>query len=127
MNTEVSTYKREELYTYKEAADIIGVAPNSMYPAVSHGILTAVRLPHEKEKYLLKVEVDAIAGLGTVTSKLARSRVEKTRIAYSGSLDDFSAEKIESMVRQAFSKDSSTVITTIAKLLGGKISFSVGT
>ena len=72
-------YSREELYDYQEAVSIIGCKYYAISDAARMNILTSVRLPHEMKKYVLKSEVDALAGLKRVTSKEARERLAAVR------------------------------------------------
>jgi predicted site-specific integrase-resolvase len=72
-------YEREELYTYKEAMGIIGVSYAALNEAARTGVMTRVRLPHSRELYIPKDEVDALKGYGRVTSKEARVKIEQVR------------------------------------------------
>lgn len=79
MATRVTVYEREELYTYREAVSIIGVSVAAINEAARTGVVTRVRLPHSRELYILKDEVDALAGFGRVSSKEARAKIEQVR------------------------------------------------
>lgn len=76
----ITAFKRSELYTYDEAAAIIGVRYASICEAVRYGVLTSTRIPsHPNKKFVLKSEVNPIAGSRRVTSKKARMAVELER------------------------------------------------
>jgi len=75
----VNSDTKEMYYTYEEAASIVGASYARISDAVSKGTLTGVKLPHDSRKYVLKSEVDAIAGLGRVASKEAKTRIEAVR------------------------------------------------
>lgn len=99
----VTTYERNELYTYKEASAVVGVSYDLIAVATRTGVLTKTSLPHGygNNKFVLKSEVDAIAGLKEVTSKKARALIEASRsknAVDSGSLDNHTPEYIDSVV-----------------------------
>jgi hypothetical protein len=79
LSRDTFAYNRDELYDYETAASVIGVSYYTLLKATSAGILTAVRLPHEQGKFCLRLEVDAIAGLGQMTSKKACLAIQSAR------------------------------------------------
>ena len=97
--TRVAKYTADELYNYDQAAEVIGVSRGALSLATSSGILTAVRMPHEIRKYVLRLEVDAVAGMGQVTSKEARAKIEMARRKSGHSEDLPSTDSFRTVVR----------------------------
>jgi hypothetical protein len=79
MATRVMVYTREELYTYRETAGIVEVSIDAVFQAARTGVVTRVRLPHSREMYIVKDEVEALRGFGRITSKEARVKIEQVR------------------------------------------------
>lgn len=76
----VPEYDIEELYTYEEAAKVAAVKYSAITEAVRFGVLTSTRLPdHPNRKFVLRSEIDALAGTGKVGSKEARAKVAEVR------------------------------------------------
>ena len=72
-----STYSHDELYTYKEAAAIVGIVEDSIVGWCRLGWLRKVKLPNDNHKYVLRSEADALRGYGAVKN----TREGKERIA----------------------------------------------
>src|SRR5258708_30848951 len=79
MATRVMVYGRDEVYTYREVADIVGVSIDAVFQAARTDVVTRVRLPHSREMYIVKDEVEALRGFGRITSKEARVKIEEVR------------------------------------------------
>lgn len=134
----VTEYTRDEVYTYVEAAKVIAVSQFSLRDAAGMGTFTTVRLPHEMEKFIPKIEVDALAGLGQVKSKkvreiLAQVRQQSVIDAHPDNKwmqqEMTSGEPIqefEPQFRQMYTRDPSGFMMMLAKLLGGKIHVEYG-
>ena len=76
----LSVYNRDEVYTYKEAADIVGVRYDVIANASRLGILTSTRIAGNGSlKFILKSEVDAVVGMKEVTSKAAQAKINEVR------------------------------------------------
>ncbi len=69
MEEYTSTYNRSELYTYKEAAQIVGVSEGTIVDAARTDRLTRIKLPNDGHKYVLRVEIDAISGKGKIMTR----------------------------------------------------------
>lgn len=97
----VPVYSIDELCTFQEAADAIGVRYDAISEAVRYGALTSTRLPdHPNKKFVLKLEVDALAGGGKVASKKARAIVEMARRKSGHSQDLPSTDTVRSVVTE---------------------------
>ncbi len=108
MIDQVEQYDREELYSYEEAADVIGVVYSSFVDATRFGIFTIVKLPHDRRKYLLKSEVDPLAGTGKITAKSVRAKVRAVQRS-AGVPDMTSSKEIISFFERKFSDLSKKV------------------
>src|SRR5260370_15033073 len=69
MEESISTYNRSELYTYKEAAEVVGMTEGAILENARMGRLTKVKLPNDPHKYVLREEIDPIAGRGKIMTK----------------------------------------------------------
>jgi hypothetical protein len=80
MATKTLSTDRENYYSLKEAMEIIGVKYDAITSATRNGILTATRIKGcGQHLFVLKIEVEALRGLGEVTSVGARARVNEVR------------------------------------------------
>ncbi len=76
----LSMYNRDEVYTYREAAEVVGVRYDVIANASRLGILTSTRIAGNGAlKFVLKSEVDAVAGTKEVTSKVAQAKINEVR------------------------------------------------
>ncbi len=129
----ISVYTIEDLYTPEEAMEIIGVGKDAIGKAVSTGILTSTHLkPYGNTKFLLRTEVDALAGLKQTTSREARARIAAVHnnsprdyVAeeqnYGAPLPKYEEHSVEQVIQHAYSRDPGTFMSYLAKLLGGHI------
>jgi hypothetical protein len=134
-------YSRDELYTYDEAKEIIGVRWDAITRGVTAQVLTGIRLPHEQNKFLIKYEVEALRGFKQTTSKEARRLVEEARAAHNPntnsqpeldqlsltkemarreSLGENAEQRIERYINSEIRRDpaSTALIRAVGKLVG---------
>lgn len=130
MEDTIRTYNRDELYTYKEAAQIICVSEGTIFDAARSDRLTRVKLPHDGHKYLLKVEVDAIAGKGKIMTREVKDILDA--IQGKNKVRDFVAEERSYgdpvqwynnpvHAERAVRNNPSMFMDILEKLLGGTI------
>jgi Helix-turn-helix domain len=119
MATIVVNYEREELYSLEEAAKIIDVSLHTIYQATHHGVFTAVRLPHDRSKYIPKFEVEAAAETKAALSRETKERIEaarKNRVPNENS----SSPGVNSEWATNIDNKLNLVLKTLAKIAGDK-------
>jgi hypothetical protein len=114
---------RDDLYTYETAASIIGCSRSRISEAVGRGDLTTIRDGHKK--WLLKAEIDPLAGKLRLASKESRRILATVRGPRDRLAEEMSygapIQSVESAVKQIYAKDPSTFMATLTKLIGGRI------
>jgi hypothetical protein len=125
---DTAAISRDDLYNYNDAARIVGVAKGTIIDGVRTKRLTKVVFPGDPHAYVLKVEIDAIAGMGEVgLSKEAKARLAAVRkdrnymqeeMGYGDPVQWYAKpENAEAAVRS----DPSTFLTILERLFGGTI------
>ncbi len=131
MEDNTSTYTLDDVYTYREAAAIVGNSWQDIQLGTSTGLLTRAKVAGDRHSYVLRVEINAIKGRGRLHSKEAKAILAGVRAEH-GVKRDYLSEEMNYgdpvqwysnpvHAEKAVRNNPSMFLDILSRFLGGKI------